>query len=79
MIVIFYFMLLCISSCLQRTCIDFKIRKKTINVIKNEKINKNKSKNLKIFRGKKKVPFLSCCIKRKTKSSGRGKTGSSKF
>ena len=36
MIVIFYFMLLCISSCLQRTCIACKIRKKTINVIKNE-------------------------------------------
>ena len=35
-------MLLCISSCLQRTCIACKIRKKTINVIKNEKINKIK-------------------------------------
>ena len=34
--VIFYFMLLCISSCLQRTWIACKIRKKTINVIKNE-------------------------------------------
>ena len=48
MIVIFYFMLLCISSCLQRTCIACKIRKKTINVIKNE------GKCLKLFQELKK-------------------------
>lgn len=46
MIAIFYFMLLCISSCLQRTWIACKIRKKTINVIKNEKINKIKYKEI---------------------------------
>ena len=44
--VIFYFMLLCISSCLQRTWIACKIRKKTINVIKNEKVNKIKYKEI---------------------------------
>ena len=46
--VIFYFMLLCISSCLQRTWIACKIRKKTINVIKNE------GKCLKLFQELKK-------------------------
>lgn len=40
----FYFILLCISSCLQGTCIACKIRKKAINVTTNEKRKTAKQK-----------------------------------